>query len=314
MRVLVTGGAGFIGSHLVDDLVRSGHSVRVLDNFTHGTRVNLTSVLDDVEMMRGDIRSSLAVGRAATGCEVVFHQAALNSVGRSFEIADRTMQTNATGTLTLLRAAAKRDVRRVVFASSSSVYGAHPAAQRSEDRPTVPLSPYAASKLIGEGMCRTVSAETGLETVALRYFNVFGPRQLAIRRHPAAIPAFIECAVEGRAVTVFGRGYQRRDFTFVSDVVAANRLAANAPGVAGSCLNVGTGRATQINHLVQLVGDAFGRQLEIQYAAPRPADVENSFADISAAQTLLRYDPKVSLTDGLRRTVTPGLPVAVSER
>jgi nucleoside-diphosphate-sugar epimerase len=301
MRVLVTGGAGFIGSNLVERLVAEGHAVRVLDNFVGGRHSNLASCRDDVELVEGDVRDRDKVAGAAKGCEVVFHHAALNSVPRSFEIPRSTVDTNARGTLELLRACRQAAVRRLVYASSSSVYGASPHLPRREDATPLPLSPYARSKLAGERYCE--NAEQGPETVILRYFNVYGPRQDPLSRYAAVIPRFLAAARDGREVVVFGAGEQSRDFTFVDDVVEANLLAMDSARASGQRFNIATGRATRINALVEAVGEVAGVDLKSRHGPPRLGDVAHSVADIAAARNVLGYTPTTSLADGLRRTV-----------
>ncbi|MGI8557228.1 MAG: NAD-dependent epimerase/dehydratase family protein, partial [Solirubrobacteraceae bacterium] len=233
MRALVTGGAGFIGSHLAADLLGLGHEVRILDNFASGRRSNLAEIGGDVELVEGDIQSYERANRAVRGCEVVFHQAALPSVPRSIQDPLTSNATNVIGTLNVLLAARDEGVRRVVCASSSSVYGSNPALPKREDMATLPISPYATAKLAGEGYCRSFGVGYGLDTVALRYFNVFGPRQDPTSQYAAVIPNFITALLAGTPPTIYGEGEQSRDFTHVANVVQANLLAMEADGVSG---------------------------------------------------------------------------------
>ncbi len=308
-QVLVTGGAGFIGSHLVERLVEMGAVVRVLDNFTTGKRENIAHLLargdgGQVELLKGSLTDEGIVRKAVEGMEIVFHQGALPSVTRSVEDPLTTHEVNATGTLLLLLAARDAKVRRVVFASSSSVYGDTPTLPKSEDMPTHPQSPYALSKLIGEHFCRLFWQLYGLETVSLRYFNIFGPRQDPISQYAAVIPRFITALLRGERPTIYGDGEQTRDFTFVDNCVQANFLAATAEGVAGEVFNVGAGKQTSVNELFRLIRSLVGADtFEPLYAPPRPGDVRHSLADITKARQKLGYEPSVSLEDGLARTV-----------
>jgi nucleoside-diphosphate-sugar epimerase len=303
MRVLVTGGGGFIGSHLVDRLLGDGHRVRVLDNFATGRRENLLGVLDDIELVEGDIQSYERVHNAVRGCEVVLHQAALPSVPRSVQDPLTSNASNVVGTLNVLLAARDSGVRRVVYASSSSIYGANPALPKREDLIPEPISPYAVAKLAGEGYCRSFHAVYGLETVALRYFNVFGPRQDPLSQYAAVVPNFITAALEDRAPTVFGDGEQSRDFTYVANVVEANCLALKGAEATGQCMNVACGESITINELVRELGAILGRPIEPLYEPPRAGEVRHSLADIGCARRALGYEPGVALREGLSRTV-----------
>ena len=302
MRVLVTGGGGFIGSHLVDRLRTDGHEVRVLDNFATGRRENLLEVAD-VELVEGDVQSYERVHAAVRGIEVVFHQAALPSVPRSVQDPLTSNATNVTGTLNVLLAARDEGVTRVVFASSSSVYGANPELPKREDMTPLPIAPYAVAKLAGEGYCRSFTHVFGLETVALRYFNVFGPRQDPLSQYAAVVPNFVTAALEGTEPVVFGDGEQSRDFTHVDNVVEANVRAMDAPEASGGTFNVAAGERTSLNRLLELVAAITGRPLDARYEDPRPGDVRHSEADVSRARETLGYTPIVSLEDGLRRTI-----------
>jgi UDP-glucose 4-epimerase len=303
MNVLVTGGAGFIGSNLVEGLLERGHAVRVLDNFSTGKRENLDTVRDDVELIEGDIRSYHLVQQAVNGVEVVFHQAALPSVPRSVNDPITTDEVNVGGTLNVLEASRMAGVRRVVYASSSSVYGNSPELPKHEGMTPNPLSPYAVSKLAGEHYCRVYASIYGLETVALRYFNVFGPRQDPNSQYSAVIPRFVSLIRQGRRPTVFGDGEQSRDFTFVSNVVRANLLAATVGCAGGLVLNCACGERTTLNQIIRLVGQFAGRAVAPLYEQPRVGDVQHSLAAIELAREKLGYEPTVSLSEGLASIV-----------
>jgi nucleoside-diphosphate-sugar epimerase len=303
MRTLVTGGGGFIGSHLAAQLLEHGYSVRVLDNFATGRRSNIDALGDDVELIEGDIQSYERVNKAVAGCEFVFHQAALPSVPRSVQDPLTSNASNVIGTLNVLLASRDHGVRRVVYASSSSVYGANAELPKREDGPAVPISPYATAKLAGEGYARSFHGVYGLETVALRYFNVFGPRQDPTSQYAAVIPNFITALMAGEPPVIFGDGEQSRDFTYVGNVVWANLLAMDAPDVAGKAYNVACGERMTLNRLVHELCDLLGSNVEPVYAAGRPADIKHSLADLSRARAELGYDPKVRLREGLERTI-----------
>ena len=303
MKVLVTGGGGFIGSHLVDRLRSEGHQVRVLDNFATGRRENLLDMLGSVELVEGDVQSYERVNAAVRGMEVVFHQAALPSVPRSVQDPLTSNATNVTGTLNVLLAARDEGVRRVVFASSSSVYGANPELPKREEMATLPIAPYAVAKLAGESYCRSFTHVFGLETVALRYFNVFGPRQDPLSQYAAVVPNFITAALQGSQPVVFGDGEQSRDFTYIDNVVEANVRAMHAEEVAGKTFNVAAGERTSLNRLIELIAEITGRPLDPRHEPPRPGDVRHSEADVSRAERELGYRPIVSLEEGLRRTI-----------
>jgi nucleoside-diphosphate-sugar epimerase len=303
VKVLVTGGGGFIGSHIVDRLLAEGHDVRVLDNFATGRRENLLDVVAEIEVVEGDIQSYERVHNAVAGCEVVLHQAALPSVPRSVQDPLTSNATNVTGTLNLLLAARDSGVRRVVYASSSSIYGANPELPKHEALLPQPISPYAVAKLAGEGFCRSFHEVFGLETVSLRYFNVFGPRQDPLSQYAAVIPNFITALLEGRAPIVFGDGEQSRDFTYVGNVVEGNVLAMTAEGAAGKTLNMAAGDRTTLNELLEHLRRLIGSDLEPRYEAPRLGDVKHSQADVSAAERVLGFRPLVSVEEGLRLTL-----------
>jgi UDP-glucose 4-epimerase len=302
--VLVTGGGGFIGSHLAEALHERGHRVRVLDNFATGRRSNMLMLGDEVELIEGDIQSYERASKAVAGCEVVFHQAALPSVPRSVQDPLTSNATNVIGTLNVLLAARDHGVRRVVCASSSSVYGPGAGtAPKSEGQPAVPISPYATAKLAGEGYARSFHVVYGLETVALRYFNVFGPRQDPTSQYAAVIPNFIGALLSGERPVIFGDGEQSRDFTYVANVVAANLLAMDAPGVAGRIYNVACGERITVNRLVAELRDLLQSDVEPVYAAPRAGDIPHSLADLGRARAELGYEPAVKLREGLERTI-----------
>jgi nucleoside-diphosphate-sugar epimerase len=303
VQLLVTGGGGFIGSHLVERLVRDGHRVRVIDNFTTGHRRNLSDVIDDIELVEGDLQSYERAHAAVRGCEIVFHEAAMPSVPRSVQDPLTSNAANVIGTLNVLLAARDSGVRRVVFASSSSVYGSVPDLPKREHLPTLPISPYAVAKLAGEGYCRSFTEVYGLETVALRYFNVFGARQDPLSQYAAVIPNFITGALRGEAPTIFGDGEQSRDFTYVDNVVEGNVLAMSAPGIAGRSYNVACGDRISLNDLVAAIGRALGRSIEPRYEAPRPGDVKHSMADTTRARDDFGYELIVPFEEGLARTV-----------
>ena len=303
MKILVTGGGGFIGSHLVDRLLEDGHGVRVLDNFATGRRENLIHVLEHIEVVEGDLQSYERVHTAVVGCEIVLHQGALPSVPRSVQDPLTSNATNVTGTLNVLLAARDAGVKRVVYASSSSIYGANPELPKHEGLLPQPISPYAVAKLAGEGFCRSFHEVFGLETVALRYFNVFGPRQDPLSQYAAVVPNFISALLEGEQPVVFGDGEQSRDFTYVGNVVEGNVLAMNAEGVAGKPYNIAAGDRTTLNELLRHIGRLMGKQAGARYEAARLGDVKHSQADVSAAERDLGYSVNVSVEEGLRITI-----------
>ena len=302
---LVTGGAGFIGSNLVLELLRRGRRVRMLDDLSTGLPANLEPVIDDVEMMEGDVRDPDSVGRAVRGSHVVFHQAAIPSVVRSVADPVASHAVNATGTLNVLVAARDARVERVVYASSAAVYGNAGTLPLREDMPTRPASPYGASKLAGERYLESFTRTYGLPTVALRYLNVFGPHQNPKSDYAAAIPRFISCAFSGDAPTVFGDGEQARDFVFVEDVVRANMLAMDVGDAAwGRAFNVGRGERRTVNDLLAAIRALVpGDHPESIHAAPRPSEVRDSWSDIAEARQALGYEPQVPFEEGLRRTI-----------
>src|SRR3954453_22748442 len=285
-KVLVTGGAGFIGSHLVDALLERGDDVRVLDNFSTGDRRNLLHVAQHIEIVEGDLRSFERVFTAVQGCEVVFHEAALPSVPRSVQDPLSSSEVNVTGTLNVLLAARDGGVRRVVYASSSSVYGSTaPAEVKREDMPVAPLSPYGVAKFAGEAYCTSFYEVYGLETVSLRYFNVFGPRQSPISEYAAVIPNFFAAAFMNERPIVYGDGEQSRDFTYVDNVVSANLAAASAGGAAGQVFNVACGETHSVNSLITHIARLVGRPLEAIHEVPRVGEVRMSLAGIDKARS-----------------------------
>jgi nucleoside-diphosphate-sugar epimerase len=301
---LVTGGAGFIGSHLVDGLLAAGFRVRLLDDFSSGREENVAHLNGSAELLRGDLRDRALLARALAGVEVVFHQAAVPSVPRSVAEPERTNDVNVTGTLGLLEASRTAGVRRVVFASSSSAYGDTPVLPKVETLPPCPLSPYALQKYAGERYCQLYHRLYGLETVALRYFNVYGPRQNPKSEYAAVVPRFATACLAGEAAVVFGDGEQTRDFTFVADAVAANLLAADAPRAAGEVLNVAGGRRVSLNALLGELQELTGASAAPRHEPARPGDVRDSLADLGRARELLGYAPRVDLRAGLARTIT----------
>ena len=304
MRILVTGAAGFIGSNLVDGLLAAGHDLRALDNFSTGHRRNLAHLADDVDIVEGDLRSYERVSWAVRGCDAVFHQGAMPSVPRSVQDPLTSSEINIGGTLNVLLAARDAGVRRVVFASSSSVYGDAPGFPRVETQATSPLAPYAVSKLAAEQYCRVAHLVYGLETICLRYFNVFGRRQDPFSQYSAVIPKFVTAMLAGQAPAIFGDGTQSRDFTHVDDVVAANLAALDAPAAAaGRIYNIACGRQVSLNDLVVQLNEILGTALEAEYLAPRPGDVKHSLADVGLAERELGFTATVEFAQGLRRTI-----------
>lgn len=300
---LVTGGAGFIGSHITERLVREGHQVRVFDDFSGGKTENLTSFKDDVQVIRGDVRDKNALAEAMKDTEVVFHQAALGSVPRSVADPVTTHDVNITGTLNVLLTARDAGVRRVVFASSSSVYGETLELPKHEKMQPQPLSPYALSKLTGEHYIKVFKQVYGFEAVALRYFNIFGPRQDPNSHYAAVIPRFATALLTGEQPTIYGDGLQSRDFTYVENVVEANLLASEAEGVAGGVFNVACGGRYTLLDLLNQMKEFLGSDIEPLHEAPRAGDVRDSQASIDAAEKALGYRILVDFSEGLRRTV-----------
>ncbi len=299
---LVTGGAGFIGSHLCEELVRRGHRVRVADDFSSGKRSNLAHV-GDVELLQGDVADPAFARRAVDGCELVLHQAAIPSVPRSVKDPVASNRANIDGTLNILVAARDAGVRRLVFAGSSSVYGDTPTQPKHEGLPTNPLSPYALQKAVGEQYLLMFTRLYQLETVTIRYFNVFGPRQDPSSPYSGVISVFATALLERRSPRIYGDGEQTRDFTYVANVVDGVLRACDAPGVSGEVINVATGGRVSLNALFREMRTLIGADVEPTYTETRTGDVRDSQADIDKARRLLGYEPLVSFEEGLRRTV-----------
>ena len=300
-RVLVTGGGGFIGSNLVRALLERGDEVRVLDNFSTGNRDNLSGL--DVDVVEGELRSYERVHNAVRGVEIVFHLGALGSVPRSVQDPLTSNAVNVDGTLNVLLAARDEGVRRVVFSSSSSVYGTRRELPVTEIQAPDPLSPYGVAKLAAERYCVSFSrVYESFESVVVRYFNVFGPRQSPLSQYAAVIPLFITAIAAGRPVRIDGDGEQSRDFTFVSNVVDGTILAADAPGVSGRIFNLAASAPASVNHVAETIGRILDRPVEKEFAPPRAGDIRDSWADIEQARSALGWEPSVGLESGLRRT------------
>lgn len=303
MNILVTGGAGFIGSHITERLVQLGHSVTVLDDLSTGRWENIAHLDEQIRFVRGSITDRALLQEVMQGIEVVFHQAALGSVPRSVEDPLTTHEVNVTGTFNVLLTARDAGVRRVVYAASSSAYGDTPTLPKVETMLPNPLSPYAVSKLVGEYYCQVFTQVYGLETVSLRYFNVFGPRQNPDSQYAAVIPKFITAALKGEPLTVFGDGEQSRDFTYIENVVQANLLAMESSRAVGKVYNVACGGRYTLNELIRQLEAIIGRKLEVQHLPPRAGDVKHSMASIDAALLDLSYSVRVSFEEGLRTTL-----------
>lgn len=302
-QALVTGGAGFIGSHLVDGLLAAGWAVRVVDDFSSGREENLAAARARIELLRGDFAEPEVAQAAVAGVEVVFHEGAIPSVPRSVAEPLRTNRANVDGTLLVLEAARQAGVRRVVFAASSSAYGDTEVLPKVETMPAAPLSPYALQKYAGEVYCRLYHTLYGLETVALRYFNIFGPRQDPKSAYAAVVPLFATACLRGEPPTIHGDGEQSRDFTYVADAVAANLAAADAPGAPGHVINVAGGRRITLNELLAAIQRIVGSAVVPVHGPPRPGDVRDSLADLGRARALLGWQPAVSIEQGLARTI-----------
>ena len=302
-RYLVTGGAGFIGSHLCERLCAAGHAVRVLDNLSTGRRENLAAILGELEFVEGDIRDAALLAEVVQQVDCVLHHAAIASVPASVEQPLVEQDVNGVGTLRLLEAARQAGVRRVVFASSAAVYGNNPQMPQREDLPLEPESPYAVSKAMGEYYARVYSRLYGLEVVGLRYFNVFGPRQVPSSPYSGVISIFVARLRAGARPTVFGDGHQSRDYVYVGDVVEANMRASTAVGVAGRIYNIGYGRSASLLELIAALNQTLGTELAPVFAPPRAGDIRFSAADISRARAELGYEPRVEFAEGLERTI-----------
>jgi UDP-glucose 4-epimerase len=302
-KYLVTGGAGFIGSHLVESLVSQGQEVRVIDNFLTGKRENLADFIQEIELIDGDIRDLGTCERVVDGVDYVFHQAALPSVPRSIADPVLTNAINVEGTLNLLVASREAKVKKVVFASSSSIYGNDPDLPKKEGKVGVPLSPYAVTKLVGEKYMQVFSEIYALETVSLRYFNVFGPRQDPHSQYAAVIPHFITSVIKGESPRIFGDGEQTRDFTYVANIVKANMLAMEMGNISGEVFNIACGDRITVNALFNKINHFVKKYIDPVYDKPRPGDILHSFADIEKARTMLKYNPTVPFDEGLWETI-----------
>jgi UDP-glucose 4-epimerase len=302
-KALVTGGAGFIGSHLVEGLLARGWSVRVLDNFSTGHRENIKHLINQIDLLEGDVTNLTTVRFAVRNVDVIFHQAALPSVARSVANPLESNEVNITGTLNILLAARDVGVKRVVYAASSSAYGNTPTLPKVESMPPTPLSPYAIAKLTGEMYARAFTQLYGLSTISLRYFNIFGPRQDPATQYAGVIAKFCTCAIEGKPYPVFGDGEQSRDFTYVENVVNANLLAAEAKLADATLVNIACGERTSLNQLIALLNELTNQKLPAQYGPERAGDVRHSLADVTRAGKLLGYEPMVDIREGLKRTL-----------
>lgn len=303
VRALVTGGAGFIGSHIATALVDRGDQVVVLDNLSTGKQQNLEHLQGRIRFIQGELQDREAVKEALQGAEVVFHQAALASVPRSVATPLDTHDACVTGTLNLLDLARAAGVRRVIYAGSSSAYGDQPFQSKRETDLPLPLSPYAAAKLAGEYYLQAFTATYGLETVTIRYFNVFGPRQDPNSEYSAVIPKFVTAVLRGERPTIYGDGTQSRDFTYIDNVVSGNLAAADAPNVAGRVINVACGEQFSLLQLMDSINRVLGTNIQPLFAERRAGDIKSSLADISLAQQLLEYQPLVTFDEGLRRSI-----------
>jgi UDP-glucose 4-epimerase len=304
LKVLVTGGAGFIGSNLTEALLQRGHFVRVLDDFSTGKRENLIfdKAFPFLEIIEGDIRNFHACQNAVKGMEYVFHQAALPSVQRSIEDPETSNAVNAGGTLNILLAAREGGVKRVIYASSSSIYGDTPTLPKHEEMPSNPLSPYALQKFIGEQYCQLFYQLYRLDTISLRYFNIFGPKQDPNSIYSAVIPKFIDALLHGRSPIIFGDGEQSRDFTYIENVVHANLLAMSAGQLRGEAINIACGKRTSLNQLLNVLKELLGSKQSPLYEEPRKGDVRHSLADIRKGKEIINYEPKVGVEVGLEKT------------
>ena len=309
-RCLVTGGAGFIGSHLVDGLLAAGHQVRVLDNLSTSDEGNLAHLAGRLRVHRGDLRDHDVVRAAMSDVEVVFHLASISSVRRSIMVPVETIDVNVRGAMQVLQTAQECGVRRVIMASSAAIYGDSANLPLKETEPPMPLSPYAVHKLACEHLANVFSQMYGLETVALRYFNVYGERQRVDAEYASAIPRFADLIARNEAPLIFGDGEQTRDFIHISDAVAANLLAAEVPCAAGKVINIASGRGTSVNEIVRTMAEITGNMTPPRYLDAQPGDIMHSVADISLARTLLGFEPQVTLAEGLARVLA--VPIAAS--
>src|SRR2546426_1481260 len=300
---VVTGGGGFIGSHIVEELLRRNETVKVIDNFSTGKRENVEPFANRAEVIEADIAEAKNLAQLLRGADYVIHQAAIASVPKSIIDPIKSHQANVNGTLRLLVACREAGVKRVVYASSSSLYGDSPTLPKHEGMIPNPLSPYGAQKLFGEMYCQVFTKAYGLETVSLRYFNVFGPRQDATSQYSGVLALFIPAVLSTRRPTIYGDGLQSRDFTYVQNVVEANLLACKVPGVGGQVLNIACGDRITVNSMLQQVNTIIGKDIAPIYAEPRAGDIKHSQADITKAQEHLGYQPKISFEEGLQNTI-----------
>jgi len=303
MKFLVTGGAGFIGSHIVDALVKNGDKVSIIDDFSSGQRENLEGVIDKIELIEGDIRDKDLVNKSMQGTDYVLHQAALRSVPKSLLRPERYNDVNINGTLNILSAAKDLKVKRVVFASSSSIYGETDRLPEKEDLYPLLISPYALTKLAGEYYCRIFSEIHGLETVSLRYFNVFGPRQSLENEYAVVIPKFITCMLKDERPPIHGDGIQTRDFTYVENVVQANIKAATIPGIKSELLNIACGKAYSVLDIIKYINKIIKKDIKPRFTPPRSGDVKHTLADITKAKKLIKFKPEIGFKEGLEKTV-----------
>jgi nucleoside-diphosphate-sugar epimerase len=302
--LVVTGGAGFIGSHIAETVAGNGGKVRIIDDLSTGHRENVEELSGNIEFIEGSVADLELINRALKDAEVVFHEAAIPSVPRSVENPEQSHLASVDGTFNLLQAARQQNVRRVVYAASSSAYGDQPTLPKVEDMAPDPLSPYAVAKLVGEYYCQVFTRVYGLETISLRYFNVFGPRQDPGSQYSGVVSRFISALCSDEQPVIFGDGEQSRDFTYIDNVVAANLKAATTTKGVGNVINVATGERITLNQLLAELKDLIGKpQVEVDYREPRVGDVRHSLADISRARELLGYEPNVGLREGLRRTI-----------
>jgi UDP-glucose 4-epimerase len=302
-RFLVTGGAGFIGSNICKKLVSEGCFVRVVDNLLTGKKSNLADIIDKIEFIEADMGDEQIAGKAMKDIDLVLHQGALPSVPRSVDDPAATHKHCADATLTLLLAARQSGVKRFVYAASSAAYGDTPVLPKVETMTPNPLSPYAVAKLVGEYYCSVFTQVFGLETISLRYFNVFGPNQDPTSQYAAAIPAFVTSILKDRPPTIYGDGEQSRDFTYVDNVVDANLLAARAKQTKGEVINIACGQAVTVNDIIDMINNSLGKNVEPTYTDPRPGDVKHSLADITAAQSIIGYKPTISFREGLEKAI-----------
>ena len=303
-KFLVTGGAGFIGSNICKELVSQGCFVRVIDNLLTGKKSNLEDFIDKIEFIEADMGDENVARTAMKDIDVVLHQGALPSVPRSVDDPAATHKHCVDATFTLLLAARDAGIKRFVYASSSSAYGDTPTLPKVETMPPMPLSPYAVGKLVGEYYCSVFYKVFDLETISLRYFNVFGPHQDPTSQYAAAIPAFVTAILKDKSPTVFGDGLQSRDFTYIDNVVDANLLAARAEHTAGEVLNIACGQAVTVNETIEVINELLGKSINPIYDPPRPGDVKHSLADIAPAEKLLSYKPAISFKQGLQKAIT----------